>query len=568
MATLHSSSPGGARSVALFAGLLLLVSAAIYGSSLPFPFVFDDLNAIVDNTTLRAGSLWAALSPPDDTPVSGRPLVNLSFALNQKLFGASAVSFRAVNIALHVLNALLLFVVSARVWESARASQAMRAQAVGWAALGTLLWACHPLQTEAVVYVTQRTELLAATFVLLGSWAALRYLQAPARDARRWLLMACLCCALGAGCKETLVALPCIVLVIDRVCVSASLRRAVRAHGALYLGLCCALAPLLLQLVTAPRGRSAGLGLGISPWQWLALSAHAILTYLRLVVSPAGLTVTYNWSVQDAWSRHAPELLPVAATALLGLWLLRRGHAGALLLAVFFAVLAPSSSVVPILSEVAAERRMYLPLVAPVFGLVLGLAALSVRARPQIRRLAWSGGLILACSWGLQAHARTQDYRSAAALFGAALRVDPENPMAMWGLAQALAERGQTREALDWYERMAARPYPYVGPASWGTRGLLAASRLYARLGDEAAARRTQQRALEHDPQSAVGRLQRAARLVAEGRETQAIALLESMQRQPYLLDRVQRELAVLYRRRAAALAAQAHRLASEPTAR
>jgi Tfp pilus assembly protein PilF len=145
---------------------------------------------------------------------------------------------------------------------------------------------------------------------------------------------------------------------------------------------------------------------------------------------------------------------------------------------------------------------------------------------------------------------RALDYRSPEALFGAALRVAPDNPQAMWGLALALAERGQFDAASALYERMAAAPYPYVGPASWGTRGLMAAAQLYALHGEAARAQHTRERALAHDPQSALGQLQTAAQQLATGHEAQALLVLEKLQTQPFLLERVHRELAKLYARR------------------
>lgn len=534
-----------------FVAALSVTTRLIYGDTIAYPFVFDDQSAIIDNATLSEPSLWAAFSPPADTSVSGRPLVNLSFALNRHLFGVGAESFRAFNIALHVLNAWLIFVLLRAVLGATR----LAPRADAYAALSALLWACHPLQTEAVVYVTQRTELMASLFVLLTlccSWRALQH-DDQAHAPRLWSLLALLSCALGTGCKEILVAAPCIVLALDRGFIADSWRACMRRHGRLHLGLLLALTPLCVQLLTQPRDRSAGFGLGVSAWQSLANGGHACAWYLRLSVWPTPLSVTYNASLSDAPQRYLLADGAMAALFIGSCVLLARRVGIAVALVGFFAILAPSSSIIPILSEVAAERRMYLPLLAPVLSLVLGLAMLcQALLRPGARPMPWIACvcLLLTAACVHAARLRTRDYRSAEALFASALRADPDNPQAMWGLAAALDDGGQSEPAIALYERMAARPYAYAGPASWGTRGLLGAAKILARQGRMQDARRVHERALAHDPDSAIGQLHRASVYASSGEDQRAIAALEHMLTQPFLLERVHRELAALYARR------------------
>lgn len=528
-------------------GLVLL---AIYGHTLHDPFVFDDLDAIVDNASLHA---WAtALSPPPDTPVSGRPLVNLSFALNVLLTrGVAPFGFRLVDLALHALNALLAYALLARVLARPGVPSRVRARAKECALLSALLWACHPLQSEAVLYVTQRTELMAGACVLASILCAVRYLDAPsAPGARTQLLLAALSGCIGGACKESAVAIPVVLLALDLAFYARSLASAWREHRALHGALGLALVPLLLPLMAAARDRTAGLGLGVTAWQSLALGGHALLWYLRLSLWPAPLSVTYNWSYHgNYWAEDAiaAALLVVSLAALRARpWL---GAAGTWV----FALLAPSTSLIPIISEVAAERRMYLPLLALV-SVAVGLAHYAFASR---RELALSVCLLLTAASAWASHARARDFSSAEALFRAALRADPDNPQAMWGLGRALEERGATVPALQLYERMASKRYPYEGPASWGTRGLMAAADLYRQRGDEPRAGDAVRRALEHDPNSAIGQLHRASKLVASGRDDAAIVLLQDMLRQPFLLARVHRELAALYLRRGDQAAAQ-----------
>ena len=102
----------GRRSWTLPAGGLIVAAViAAYGNSLAGPFIYDDVKAIVENPTIRR--LWPlgpVLSPPGEgQTVSGRPLLNLTLALNYALSGLDVWSYHAANLAIHLAAALLLF---------------------------------------------------------------------------------------------------------------------------------------------------------------------------------------------------------------------------------------------------------------------------------------------------------------------------------------------------------------------------------------------------------------------------------------------------------------------------
>jgi tetratricopeptide (TPR) repeat protein len=546
---------------ALFAACAAFAIGAIYADTLSAPFVFDDRGAILDNLSLH--TLGEALSPPLDTPVTGRPLVNLSFAFNYAFAGLTPTPYRLVNLLLHVLNALLAYGVLDKLFRRPVLPLAVRRRAALCAGAASLLWACHPLQTEAVVYVTQRTELLASCFMLLALHGALRVMESE-QPRRVTLLLTAAAVMLGTACKETVVAVPVLMLAFDRGFYADSWHALFQRRRALYLTVALALSPLALSLATSARSNSAGFGLGISAWQALATSGHAIVWYLRLALWPVPLSVSYNWPIADAISRYWLDDLLIAALCVLSIALARTRAWLAVPSLWFFASLAPSSSIVPILSEVAAERRMYLALLALSSALVVGSVIALDRVRLNARVWLLAPCALLVGAYGLRAHARAQDYRSERALFGAALRVAPDNPQAMWGLAGALATQHEYERAIVLYERMASARYPYIGPASWGTRGLLAESRLYASLGDSAHAAQALSRALTHDPNSAVCTLQRAASFVQRGQDAAALSVLTGMLEQPYLLDRVHRELGILYMRRGDTAQAALHLTAAE----
>src|SRR5262245_16280960 len=180
---------------------LAIVGFAIYWNSLAAPFTFDDDHAIVINEQIR--HLSTSLSRTEQgSPLAGRPLVSLTFAINYALGGLNVRGYRLVNIAIHVVNALLLFAVAART---------LRVRVSGWAELAfaiALIWMVHPLVSEPVDYVSQRTELMMATFFLLTLYCAQRArspngTHAPLQDDEpAWLWASVAACALGMACKE------------------------------------------------------------------------------------------------------------------------------------------------------------------------------------------------------------------------------------------------------------------------------------------------------------------------------------------------------------------------------
>ena len=162
----------------------------------------DDEISIIKNPSIV--SLWpligtaeqpGPLAPPADLPTSARPLVNYSFALNYHWGGLNPVGYHVVNVAIHFLTACLLWAVVRRTLRLEYFGGKF-ARDAGWVAFAvTLVWAVHPLQTEAVIYTTQRTELMMALFYLATLYCSLRYWELaamPAVQARRsaWLWLA------------------------------------------------------------------------------------------------------------------------------------------------------------------------------------------------------------------------------------------------------------------------------------------------------------------------------------------------------------------------------------------
>jgi tetratricopeptide (TPR) repeat protein len=442
-------------------GLIAATALAAYGNSFAGVFVLDDHLNIVGNARLR--ELLPSTWPPwtwADSGLAGRPLTAFTFALNWAWSADSAWSYHALNLAVHAACGVLLWLVLRRTLTDLRA-RGMWAAGDGAALAGALLWTAHPLGTAAVTYIVQRCESLMVLFFLAAFHAAQ---VALATGSRRWTLWATGAAWLGAASKEGVVVLPLVVLAYA-VAVRGDLRAQLAARRKLWIGLVSCWIPLaLLTLFGGGHGTSVGFSHPIGPWEYLQSQTLAIPHYARLAVWPEPLLIDYGW-----WRPAGlPEWL-VPGLALLALFAASfvavvRGKPLGFAGAWWFLVLAPSSSVLPIATQLAAEHRAYLPLAA-LSGAGALLFAHFLRKAPRPARVGLASalalGLVLAL--GLTTRARNDAYRSEEGLWRQSLARFPDNPRGHTVLGDLLRKSGDSESAREHYrtavELQPAQPF-------------------------------------------------------------------------------------------------------------
>ena len=433
------------------AAVIALAAALVYVNSLTAPFIFDDEVAVVANQAIR--SISGAWSQPRDTPLAGRPVAAVTFAVNFAASDGGPTAYRATNIAIHIACALVFFGLLRRTLLLPRLRSRFGGAAIDLAFGAALLWAVHPLTTDAVTYITQRTESLMAFCYLLTLYASLR---SSEKHSTPWAVAAVAACALGMGAKESMATAPLMVILYDRIFLFDSFRAAAALRWRLYLGLILTWLFLAFQLVAGPRAGSAGFSTAISVWTYLLNQSVMICRYLRLAVWPTDLAITYGapvaYALADVLIESAIVVLLLSLTAAA----FRRWPIAAFLGAWFFMTLAPSSSFVPIATEVGAERRMYLPLMALTTAAVVGLYGLgSLRSRTP-RALAAICVLVAAAGLGLATVARNAEHQSWLTLAEKTLERWPSDA-ANAAVGGELSRLGRDEEAL---------PYLHIGARS------------------------------------------------------------------------------------------------------
>jgi tetratricopeptide (TPR) repeat protein len=412
-----------------------------YANSLSGGFVFDDTPAIVDNPHIR--TLWPltrSMSAPPEVTVSGRPTAAFSLALNYAFAALDVRGYHAFNLAIHLAAALALFGVVRRTLLSPAMRDRFSRAATPLAFVVALLWVVHPLQTESVSYIVQRVESLMGLFYLLTLYCAIRAWDANGKASRRWGTAAIVACALGMGSKEVMVSAPLIVVLWDAIFWTGA--RALgpgpgaflRGRWPLYAGLASTWVILALLVYFERRGQSVGFGLeGWTPWTYLLTQSDVIVHYLLLAIAPLSLVIDYGWPRVTAFAAVWPEFLVLSLALAATIAGLLRRHALGFAGAAFFLPLAPSSSVLPIVTEIAAEHRMYLPLAAIAATVVIGMYVVATRVMPSgaarraLRFAAIGAVAAAAIALGLLTRQRNLDYVSQDALWRDAVEKRPSN---------------------------------------------------------------------------------------------------------------------------------------------
>jgi tetratricopeptide (TPR) repeat protein len=413
----------------LAAAIAAAVTAA-YANSLSGSFQFDDWRVIVDEPAVANFPAWWASMP------AIRPLLKLSYALNNAA-GFGVVGFHAVNLGIHVANSLMIFALLARLALREGIEQ-HRARAI--ALIGTVVFALHPVQTEAVTYISGRSTSFAAFFSLasLLAWIG-------GRDrGRGWLLkfsVALFAAALLV--KETSAVVPLAILLWESYNLMPESRPAFRAPWAHVLVLVLALAVAASSsrywhlLDTSLRAR----GIGVN----LLTQADAVFYLLGQLVRIDRLNADPALGIVSAWS--AIVAMKAAALLLLlalGVFLLKRHAALSFGILWSFLWLAPTNSFIPRL-DVVNDRQLYLAILGPAWIAAWLLGSHLSLSRGTLMALT----VILALSLGVATHHRNRVYADEIVFWEDVIRKAPANGRAFnnLGYAYALASRKDDAES-------------------------------------------------------------------------------------------------------------------------
>ncbi|HEY9131813.1 MAG TPA: hypothetical protein VIM98_08675 [Dyella sp.] len=367
------------------APLLLLLTAAVFWPAVYGGFIFDDYPIFAENAAVHVSGFhwqewqrvwdWAHLNIE-------RPLAMLTYALNYAL-GNSTLGFKVTNLCIHVINALLVLILARQLLRVAR-NDATRSNLNGekfrdfWAFGTAAVWALHPLQVSAVMYVVQRMELLGFTFTLL---ALLSYWHARQRQIRGqrgwpWLILSALLTAVGYGAKETIVLVPGYALLLELTLLQfAAAQARTSLLWRVFFATGCVVAVLGFVGYLLPHYANAGMFFGrdYTAWERELTQLRALPMYIgwSLLPLPSHLVFYYDDYPVSTGLLHPITTLYggifLVALLALAMFLRKRRPLIALGIGWFFMAHLLTSSPLPL--ELVFEHRNYPAL----FGLALAI---------------------------------------------------------------------------------------------------------------------------------------------------------------------------------------------------
>jgi hypothetical protein len=438
--------------------LLLVITLLVYANSLQAEFVLDNRIIILEDPRIRrvtAENLALIFTRDYWWPkhVTGvyRPLVTLSYLFNYTVLGGAErpPGYHALNLLTHFGNSVLVYLL------------VLMLVGAFWPALWTgIVFATHPIATEAVTNVVGRADLFAAFAVLSGLVLYVKSTRVDGWHALPWLVGLALAAGVGLLSKESAVALLGLVLAYDLVYPAAARRRAwlghVRPSGWL------ALLPVVLALGYLRMRLRPNLGPRIQPfgdnpllaadfWTARATAIKVIGKELWLLLWPRQLSCDYaydqiplvTWPLAgwEDW-KAVGALATIAVLAAVAIRQSRRSPALTFLIAFLFVALLPSANLILLIGSIMAERFLYLPSVAFAAALVMAVFAACRRVVPRRADLvagALLGAVVLA--YGVRTARRNVDWQDGVRLWSSAVAAAPKSFRTHDGLAGALYAR-------------------------------------------------------------------------------------------------------------------------------
>ncbi|MBI2401073.1 MAG: tetratricopeptide repeat protein [Deltaproteobacteria bacterium] len=444
------------------AAICALLAAAVYSNTVTASFQFDDYLYVIDYCRTHG---LESFFPPHGT----RYLTYLTFALNYLAGGLNVAGYHIVNLSIHIINGVLVYLLAMSLIRSPRLAE-RDLPAFHIALLAALLFIAHPVQTEAVTYITQRFASLATLLYLLALTAYLKY---RANDGKSFgakaafYIVALLSAYAAQVTKEISFTLPFVMLCVEFAFFKGPLLpRLIR------------LVPFMLAMAVIPWilfGPGTGSAIGgevmdlqlkdlrdISRHDYLVTQFRVIMTYLRLLVLPVGQNIEYDY--QMFHSILVPEVLAsfvficvlFFGAVYLFFRFLKGGGAYLALISAgtlwFFITISVESSIVPI-KDLIFEHRLYLPAAGAAIvasAAVFFIAGRFSRAENAGRTLA-AACVLLVLPLSVSAYMRNGVWNSEVTLYEDAVAKSPAKERVRYNLAWAYHRAGELDKAIEHY---------------------------------------------------------------------------------------------------------------------
>jgi tetratricopeptide (TPR) repeat protein len=488
--------------------VIAVVCLLSYSNTFHVPFQFDDSFNISEKPFVRDISVFfdsvkmRRFSP--DSAFSMRIVGYFTFAVNYLIHGDDVAGYHVVNIAIHLISAILVYFLVLLTFRTPYFSgqrSAVSSQPAYIALFTALLFVSHPVQTQAVTYIVQRLASLATLFYLLSLVMYIRWrlLLEQKRGSGFFWASALLSAVLAMKTKEISFTLPLVIALYEFLFFHAAVKR--RTLYLLPFLLTMLIIPLSLIGAAKPAGKIIGdvseamrVGSSLSRWDYLFTECRVIVTYIRLLFFPVNQNLDYDYPVYHSFFDPnvflsflflfsifcgAVYLLFKSRHKAVGYRLLEKGSYPLPLnpyfrliafgIFWFFITLSVESSIIPI-TDVIFEHRLYLPSAGFFIAAASGISIALERFRDSLGKIVIAAlGILIVLFSGLT-YLRNNVWRSEVSLWEDVAGKSPMKARAYNGLGLAYQKEGRLDKALESFARaIAINPSYAVAYNSLGT---------------------------------------------------------------------------------------------------
>jgi len=433
--------------------LLVILSITIFSYSNTFhvPFMYDDTRAIENNLFVNGAKSISLKHLVKSLLHGGRPLTLLTFRLNYKLNELNVEGYHLVNLVIHLLNIILLYVFLKKAAHKTSTEKSFIAEFV------TAMFAVHPLQTEAVTYIVQRSEILSSLFYIVTLLMLISYTENTGKRAAVFLFLASVSMLLGWSSKAIIVTAPLIYILYYLLFGTKNEKRKCLKTAVPILFIALA-AGLVLSFNLNPQSNAGFQLKEISPADYLLTQFRVFITYMRLIFIPISQNLDYDYPVYRTFWNPDVLLSFVIVMVMVGYGvyavmastkLTAEKRLSAFGLLWFFVILAPTSTIIP-LRDIAVEHRVYLAMV----GVLLTAFALMYLLMKKVQlKTVYMGLLVLIVMFIFSAltYSRNQLWNDPIELWADAMKKSPNKSRPHMNLAYAYDLRGYDGKAVEEY---------------------------------------------------------------------------------------------------------------------
>lgn len=427
---------------------IIALSIAVYSNTLKNDFVFDDDLTITNNILIKDLGNLSKLFSKDYFPLSRevtyRPVVTFSYFIDYALYGHNPWGFHLTNILIHAINGALLYILLTFLYMPSRHIYDNSGRGILLPALMvSLLWATHPVLTEAVNAISFREDLLAFFFffITLNIYIALQRNKISTLQ-RSMYLLSCITYFLALLSKEMSATLPLIIYCYERICTDKHKKSNYNiGYGVITL----IYAYIRFYHFYNPREGD------FSAWhltERILTVPWLFYNYLKLITFPASLSADYAILPVTSIFSVAFVIPLFAVIAILAMAIIFRKRKRVMVFGIFFFIISlmPVYNIIPLRNPLA-ERYLYLPLT----GFLIALYGL-IKPMGYAKR---SGTvLILICSllligmFCIMAIKRNRIWSSNYSLWADAVKKAPRSSRAHSNLGSVFLKQGQLDEAV------------------------------------------------------------------------------------------------------------------------